>query len=99
MNYELTASGQKQFLQLQELEEHRLQANENARIYKERTKGGHDKKISPKDIKDGDHVLLYNASLKVILGKLKTKCSLACFCAHLIAERFVETTVRPPSRI
>ena len=61
LNYEHTASGQKWFLQLQELKELRLLAYENARIYKERTKAWHDKKMVPKEFKEGDQVLLYNS--------------------------------------
>ena len=75
LNYELTAAGQKRFLQLQELEELYLQANENARIYKERTKAWHDKKIAPKEFREGDQVLLYNSRLRLFPGKLKSRWS------------------------
>ena len=54
LNYVLTAVGQKRFLQLRELEELHLQAYENARIDKERTKTWHDKKIVQKEFKEGD---------------------------------------------
>ena len=75
LNYEFNSAGEKRNLQLQELEELRLQAYENARIYKERTKKWHDKKIVPKEFKQGDKVLLYNSRLKLFPGKLKSKWS------------------------
>jgi len=43
---------------LDELDEFRLQAYENASIYKERTKNWHDKKIVHKELTLGQHVLL-----------------------------------------
>ena len=45
----------------------------NARIYKEKTKLYHDRKILRKEFKVGDKVLLYKSSLYIMLGKLKSK--------------------------
>ncbi|XP_062118684.1 uncharacterized protein LOC133832341 [Humulus lupulus] len=45
LNFDLKASGEKRLIQLNELEEIRYEAYENARIYKERTKKWHDKHI------------------------------------------------------
>ena len=72
-NYELTTEGQKRYLIVQELEELHLHAYENAKIYKELTKAWHNKRISPTEIKVGDQVLLYNARLRLFLGKLKSR--------------------------
>ncbi|CAA7024165.1 unnamed protein product [Microthlaspi erraticum] len=58
-----------------ELEEIRLDAYESLRIYKERTKAFHDKRIVPKVFKAGDDVLLYNSRLKLFPGKLKSRWS------------------------
>ncbi|XP_015960694.1 uncharacterized protein LOC107484660 [Arachis duranensis] len=60
-------------LQLNELDEFRLEAYENAKIYKEKAKMWHDKRISKKEFKPGQQVLLYNSRLKVFPGKLKSK--------------------------
>ena len=38
-------AGEKRFLQLNEMDEFRLQSYENAKLYKEQTKRWHDKKI------------------------------------------------------
>ena len=45
LNMDLKAAGEKRLLQLSELEEFRLDAYENAHIYKEKTKRWHDKHI------------------------------------------------------
>lgn len=68
MNY--TAAGEKWILDIHELEEFRLDAYENAQIYKERTKQWHDKRISRKEFNERDVVLLFNSRLKLFLGKL-----------------------------
>ncbi|XP_016185657.1 uncharacterized protein LOC107627326 [Arachis ipaensis] len=46
LNLEAQIAGEKRLLQLNEMEEFRLEAYENARIYKERTKRWHDKRIA-----------------------------------------------------
>ncbi|XP_074293138.1 uncharacterized protein LOC141620071 [Silene latifolia] len=54
LNYDLDAAGNKRFLQLNELDELRMDAYENAKLYKERTKQWHDSKITRKEIVVGD---------------------------------------------
>ena len=50
-----------------------MDAYENAKIYKERTKRWHDKHIIKRDFKEGDHVLFFNSKLKLFPGKLKSR--------------------------
>jgi len=50
LNFDLKNAGEKRLLQLDELEEFRLQAYDNSRIYKERTKKWHDKRIVLRDL-------------------------------------------------
>nr|GMC57933.1 uncharacterized protein LOC109167851 [Ipomoea batatas] len=64
---------EKRLLSLNELEEFRMDAYENAKIYKERTKYFHDKRILRKSFEPGDQVLLYNSQLKLFPGKLKSR--------------------------
>nr|XP_009766559.1 PREDICTED: uncharacterized protein LOC104217916 [Nicotiana sylvestris] len=59
--------------QVNELEELRLVAYENARIFKEKTKIWHDHLIRQKSFQVGDEVLLYNSRLRLFPGKLKSK--------------------------
>ena len=62
-------------MDIHELEELRLDAYENVRIYKERTKNWHDKRISGKRFNEGDIVLLFNSRLKLFPGKLCSRWS------------------------
>ncbi|XP_010490309.1 PREDICTED: uncharacterized protein LOC104768071 [Camelina sativa] len=62
-------------MDLHELDEIRLEAYDNSKIYKERTKAFHDKKIQHKDLKAGDKVLLFKSKLRLFPGKLKSRWS------------------------
>ncbi|XP_016199663.1 uncharacterized protein LOC107640674 [Arachis ipaensis] len=73
LNLDAQAAGKKRLLQLNELEEFRLEAYENARIYKERAKRWHDKRISPRTFEPGQKVLLFNSRLKIFPGKLRSR--------------------------
>ncbi|XP_073051250.1 uncharacterized protein [Primulina eburnea] len=66
-------TGDQRLLQLNELEEFRLDAYENAKIYKEKTKKWHDAKIVHREFESGKKVLLYNPLLKLMPGKLCSK--------------------------
>ncbi|XP_039686931.1 uncharacterized protein [Medicago truncatula] len=69
----MQTAGIERKLQLQQLEELRLKAYENSRIYKEKTKHFHDKMISKKDFSIGQKILLFNSRLKIMAGKLRSK--------------------------
>nr|GEZ84145.1 DNA-directed DNA polymerase [Tanacetum cinerariifolium] len=71
-NFDLTAAGDHQKIQLNELNEIHDQAYENSLIYKEKTKKIHDSKIKNRVFNVGDRVLLFNLRLKIFSGKLKT---------------------------
>ena len=75
LNLNYKSAGEKRVLDIHELEELRLDAYENAKIYKERTKKWHDKRISRKEFKEGDIVLLFNSRLKLFPGKLRSRWS------------------------
>jgi hypothetical protein len=73
-NPDLKIAGEKRFLQLHELDELRLQAYENSKLYKARTKAYHDRKLRiRKEFKAGDKVLLFNMKYKFKAPKLKPK--------------------------
>ena len=72
-NLDLDAAGMHRKLQLNELEELRNEAYENARIYKEKTKAFHDKMIRGKTFTIGQKVLLFNSRLRLFPGKLRSK--------------------------
>ena len=60
---------------MNELEELRNKAYDNARIYKEKTKKLYDQKIMRREFKAREQVLLYNSRLKLFPGKLKSRWS------------------------
>ena len=70
---DLDEAGVHRKLQLQELEELRMEAYENARSYKDKTKAFHDKRINRKQFETGQKVLLYDSRLKLMPGKLRSK--------------------------
>ncbi|KAL0442216.1 UNVERIFIED_CONTAM: Retrovirus-related Pol polyprotein from transposon.6 [Sesamum radiatum] len=72
-NFDMGKAEMERKLQLQELEELRLDAYENSRIYKEKTKAFHDSFILRKQFDIGQKVLLYNSPLKLMPGKLRSR--------------------------
>ena len=60
---------------MNELEELRNKAYDNARIYKDKTKKWHDQKILRKEFRVGELVLLYDSKLKLFPRKLKLRWS------------------------
>ncbi|CAA7046902.1 unnamed protein product [Microthlaspi erraticum] len=75
LNFDIKAAQERRVMNLFELEEIRMNAYENSRIYKMRTKAAHDKLIRLKDFKVGDSVLLFNSKLRLFPGKLRSKWS------------------------
>ncbi|KAM1423077.1 hypothetical protein ACFX2I_005140 [Malus domestica] len=73
LNFDYQAAGEKRKLQLNELEEIRNDAYENAMIYKDKTKKFHDAHILRKEFQPGQKVLLFNSRLKLFPGKLKSR--------------------------
>ncbi|XP_075483679.1 uncharacterized protein LOC142523834 [Primulina tabacum] len=75
LNFDMGAPGKKRLLQLNEMEEFRNDACENAKIYKEKTKRWHDRQILQRDFEPGQQVLLFNSRLRLFSGKLKSRWS------------------------
>ena len=48
---------------------------ENAKLYKEKVKRWHDKKIISREFRPGQKVLLFNSRLRLFPGKLKSRWS------------------------
>ncbi|GMI70033.1 hypothetical protein HRI_000672600 [Hibiscus trionum] len=70
---DLDKAGQKRLLDLNEIEKIRAMAYDNAKIYKDKTKRWHDKKLPPRQFCPGQFVLLFNSRLKLFQGKLKSR--------------------------
>ncbi|XP_038885393.1 uncharacterized protein LOC120075788 [Benincasa hispida] len=75
LNMNLGAAGAQRKLQLNELEEWRLNVYENNKLDKEKTKHWHDQCISKKEHVGGQKVLLFNSRLHLFPRKLKSRWS------------------------
>jgi hypothetical protein len=72
-NMDFEAAGEKRKMQISELEEWREKAYHSSKLYKERTKRWHDKRIK-KEFPPGHKVLLFNSRVKLFgHGKLRSK--------------------------
>ncbi|GKC39374.1 putative nucleotidyltransferase, ribonuclease H [Tanacetum coccineum] len=73
-NMDLTKAGANRFLQINELDEIRLDSYESSISYKERTKRWHDKRIkTPINYEKGKNIILFNSCLRLFLGMLKSR--------------------------
>ncbi|XP_055835144.1 uncharacterized protein LOC129903617 [Solanum dulcamara] len=90
LNLDLVLARRKQLDQLHELEEFRLHAYENAKLYKEKTKQWHDKHIVTQNFKPGQKVVLFNSRLKLFPGKLRSKWSGPFEVVHMTLHGAVE---------
>ncbi|GKD43619.1 hypothetical protein Tco_1268264 [Tanacetum coccineum] len=70
---DLTKAGANRILQINELDEMRLDAYESSISYKERKKVARQTDKTPTNYEKGDKVLLFNSRLRLFLGKLKTR--------------------------
>ncbi|KAF8048147.1 hypothetical protein N665_2641s0001 [Sinapis alba] len=64
---------EKRLIQLNELDEIRHHAYEKLKLYKERPKAYHDKKIISRHFDPNNQVLLYNSRLTLFPGKLRSR--------------------------
>ncbi|GKD33372.1 reverse transcriptase domain-containing protein [Tanacetum coccineum] len=72
--FRIIYAGANKFLQINKLDELRLDAYESSISYKERTKRWHNKWIkTPTDYEKRDKVLLFNYCLRLFAGKLKSR--------------------------
>ena len=75
LNFNLKEASEKILLQLNELKEMCNDSYENAKIYKEKTKRWHDKHLLRKEFKVDDKVLIFNSTIKLFPGKLRSRWS------------------------
>ncbi|XP_049370128.1 uncharacterized protein LOC125835035 [Solanum verrucosum] len=71
LNLDPELADRKRLDQLHELEEFRLHAYENAKLYKERTKRWHDKHIVPRTYTPRENELFFNSRLRLFPKKTK----------------------------
>jgi hypothetical protein len=73
LNRDFKLAGKKRLVDLSSLDEWRNEAYENARLFKEKVKQWHDKKILKREFHVGEKVLLYRSRLRFFAGKLLPK--------------------------
>jgi hypothetical protein len=73
LNRDFKLAGKKRLLDLSSLDEWRNEAYENARLFKEKVKQWHDKRIPKREFHVGEKVLLYRSHLRCFAGKLLSK--------------------------
>ncbi|XP_055835231.1 uncharacterized protein LOC129903711 [Solanum dulcamara] len=83
-------AGRKRLGKLHELEEFRLHAYENAKLYKEKTKRRHDKHIITRIFEPGQKVLLFNSRLNLLPEKMRSKWSGPFEVIHVTSHGAVE---------
>ena len=66
-------AGKKRLLDLSSLDEWRNEAYENAKLFKEKVKKWHDRRILKREFHVGEKVLLYKSRLRFFAGKLLSK--------------------------
>ncbi|GJT98785.1 reverse transcriptase domain-containing protein [Tanacetum coccineum] len=90
-NPDLITACEKRMFQLHELDELRHQAYENSRLYKERTKVWHDRKLRMrKEFKQGDKVLLFHSKYKFKQPKLRSRWLGPYVVKHQYPSEYVE---------
>jgi len=74
-NFDIKPAAERRSMQIHELEEIRHLAYESSKIYKERTKAYHDKRIIRWNFQPKDQVLLFNSWFWLFTGKLRSRWS------------------------
>ncbi|XP_024178407.1 uncharacterized protein LOC112184382 [Rosa chinensis] len=75
LNFDLDKAGEKRKFDLNELEEIRREAYDSTKLFKEKTKVTHDKRLVEKIFEPHQKVLLYNSKLHLFPGKLRSRWS------------------------
>ena len=73
LNRDFKLAGEKRLLDLSSLDEWRSEAYENAKLFKEKVKRWHDKRIIKREFHVGEKVILYRPRLRFFAGKLLSR--------------------------
>ena len=84
LNYDFKLAGEKRLFDISSLDEWRTQAYENAKLFKEKVKRWHDKRIQKREFKIGDYVLLFNSHLRFLQESFSQNGK-----DHILSKRFV----------
>jgi hypothetical protein len=90
LNLDMMEAKDLRLMQLHELDELRLGAYESSRLYKEKTKAYHDKRIRRKEFKVGAKVLLFLSKFKIKQPKLTSRWIGPFVIKHVYPSGYVE---------
>ncbi|XP_070042864.1 uncharacterized protein [Nicotiana tomentosiformis] len=99
LNFHMDLVGEKRMVQLNELEEFRLHAYENVKLYIEKAKRWHDKNILHRECEPSQSVVLFNSRLKFFPGKLKSRWSGPFKVVRVTKHGVVELRIRESNGI
>ena len=84
LNRDFKLAGEKRLLHLSSLDEWRSEAYENARLFQEKVKRWHDRRILKREFNVGEKVLLYRSRLKKNCRKITLKMGRTfCYCGGI----------------
>ena len=66
LNYDFKLACEERLFDITSLDEWRTQAYQNAKLFKEKVKRWHDKRIQKREFNVGDYVFLYNSRLRFV---------------------------------
>ena len=92
MNFSFKEVAERRLLQVNELDEIRLDAYESSRIFKEKTKMWHDCRIMRRELREGELVLLFNSLLRLFPGKLRSRWSGPFTVSRVFPHGAIEVT-------
>ena len=69
INYDFKLAGEKRLFDISSLDEWRTQAYENAKLFKEKVKRWHDKRIQKREFKVGEYVLFVQLLFQILCRK------------------------------
>ena len=73
LNYDFKLAGENRLFDISSLDEWRTQAYENAKLFREKVKRWHDKRIQKREFIVGEYVLSYKSRFIFFAGKLLSK--------------------------
>src|SRR4051794_16735503 len=84
LNRDFRLAGKKRLLDLSSLDEWRNEAYENARLFKEKVKQWHDRRILKREFHVGEKVLLYKSRLRIFAREITLKMGRTiCHCGGI----------------
>ncbi|XP_074377728.1 uncharacterized protein LOC141719255 [Apium graveolens] len=99
LNLDMATAKEKRMFQLNELDEFHLRAYEINKVYKEKVKTWHDRRLVRKSFVPGQQVVLFNTRLRLFPGKLKSRWSGPFIIKNVFPHGAVEIFDKQPDQV